>query len=241
MEKIGLVPAAGYARRLGTLNSSKEMIIVDGEYGKEPICRSLLRQFEYAGISNIVVVTRPDKTDLVDYFANGLDHKFEISMVYLEDTKSTLATICAAYKYIKNKTVYLGFPDILLSPVDAVKRITESSRFTKSDVILGAFRSHNPEKVDMVDFDDDGKLQNIEIKNHNCRYEFAWIFAIWQPQFSKYLMDHIDALDSDIDREVYLGDLLSYYLSEGNEIYIHTIEDGDFTDIGTPEDLENLL
>jgi hypothetical protein len=42
MEKIGLIPAAGYARRLGKIGRSKEMITVNGTFGMEPVYYSLM-------------------------------------------------------------------------------------------------------------------------------------------------------------------------------------------------------
>ena len=90
MNKIGLIPAAGYARRLKNLSCSKEMIPVDYGYGVEPVCQSLLRQFNNADIKDIVVVTRPDKTDLVAHLRDNIHSDLNIEIVLLESSSSTL-------------------------------------------------------------------------------------------------------------------------------------------------------
>ncbi len=81
--KVGLIPAAGYARRLGNINGSKEMLPFRCEFGYEPVCHSLIRQFMVAGITDIVLVTREEKIDLIEHLDNNLDLDVVINKVYI--------------------------------------------------------------------------------------------------------------------------------------------------------------
>ncbi|MGH9196789.1 MAG: NTP transferase domain-containing protein, partial [Acidimicrobiia bacterium] len=59
---IGIVPAAGYASRLPGLRCSKEALPVKGK----PVIEHLLERMWMAGCSDIRVVTRPEKKDVIN-------------------------------------------------------------------------------------------------------------------------------------------------------------------------------
>jgi glucose-1-phosphate thymidylyltransferase len=240
MEKIGLVPAAGYARRLGNLNCSKEMLTFDIGYGEEPVCHSLFSQFYTAGIDKIVVVTRHDKIDLLEHLSKVNKYNLDITIVLLESTASTLESIFATYEIIKDKEVYLGFPDIIISPHDAMKRVVNTASYSEADVVLGAFPTSKPEKCDMIDMDDKGMLLDLKIKDSDCKYKFGWIFAKWNQAFTNYIYNAFKLIDLSSVEEIYIGDFIYSYYSSGKKIKVECIHNGKYTDIGTPEDLKKL-
>jgi len=242
MEKIGLIPAAGYARRLGNIHGSKEMMPVIGEFGEEPICHSLIRQFETAAINKIVLVTRQDKTDLLKHVESTLDFNVEITIIKLEETRSTLETICAAYELIRGKEVYLGFPDMIVSPADAISTLSDVKDSSSADAVLGAFPTNDSGKVDMIDIGANNQLIDIVIKNPECCYKYAWILACWNKNFTDYLYNsfHSGKL-RHIEREIFIGDILLSFLKDGYSIEVRRISGGEYIDIGTPEDLVNQL
>lgn len=239
MEKIGLVPAAGYARRLGAIGKSKEMLRINGDYGDEPVCNGLFRQFEAAGIKNIVLVTRPEKTDLIHHIEKELDLDIRIIIVLVDKTNSTLESICAAYAHIAGKEVVLGFPDMLIAPADAMQQLSQSMDNSTANIVLGAFPASDSAKCDMVAFDDDQKLKDIKIKDKYCTYEFTWIMASWDPVFSEFLYSSYRAtMQESIGREIYIGDLIQLSLKQGQQVDICSVSAGKFIDIGTCEDLD---
>ncbi len=240
MEKIGLVPAAGFARRLENLSGSKEMIPIDMGYGIEPVAHSLLRQFKNAAIDKIVVVTRPEKYDLLEYLSGNKPFDLDITTVSISDTSSTLESIFASCKVIQNKEVYLGFPDMIISPPDAL-RCLANAEGPETDIVLGAFPSGSPAKVDMIDIDEKGLLRDLKIKNAECRYKYSWIFAKWSPDFTDYFYKRYKLLNLNNDEEIYIGSFfLSYYLS-GRDVGVCCVDDGNYTDIGTHEDLKKYF
>jgi len=242
MEKVGLVPAAGYARRLGKIHGSKEMIPIKGEHGMEPICHSLLRQFRTAGIKNIVFIVRKEKTDLLQHVESSLDLEIEISTIILESTNSTLESIVSAYELIRGKGVYLGFPDMLLTPPDAMNTILEVMAGTSAEVVMGAFPANNAGKADMIEIGTNNKLKDIVFKNPACLYEYAWIMACWKSNFTEYLYSSFFSEDlSNSDTEIYIGNIFLSYLKAGHRLEVHRINRGKYVDIGTAEDLASLL
>src|SRR3954447_7084863 len=63
MAVVGVVPAAGYATRLQPLDRSKEVLHVDGR----PVIDYLVERMRVGGCSELRVVTRPEKEDVVAY------------------------------------------------------------------------------------------------------------------------------------------------------------------------------
>jgi len=240
MEKIGLIPAAGYARRLGKFHGSKEMIPVNGGYGIEPVCHSLIRQFESAGIKKIVLVTRKDKIDLLHHVKFNLEFNVEIVTVILEKTNSTIESICAAYELIREKEVYLGFPDMIMSPANAMSTLLKVKGYSSANVVLGAFPASDARKVDLIDIGLNNSLVDIVIKNSDCCYKYAWIIACWDANFTEYLYNsfRIENLRSR-DKEIYIGNIFLSYLKSGHDIEVHRYKGG-YLDIGTPEELARL-
>ena len=238
IDKIGLIPAAGYDRRLGEIHGSNKMIPVDGEYGIEPVCHSLIRQFKNAGIDKIVLVTRNDKIDLLQHIKSTLNIDVQIQVVYLKQSKSTLDSICAAYGLIREKEVYLGFPDMIMSPTDAMSSLSKAKDNSSASVILGAFPANDPAKVDMIDIGPNNELLDMVIKDPDCTYRYAWIIACWMSDFTEYLNNlFCTGKLLSHDGETYIGSVFLSYLKAGHGIDVWPIERGEFIDIGTPDDL----
>jgi glucose-1-phosphate thymidylyltransferase len=241
MEKIGLIPAAGYARRLGKIQGSKEMIPVNGGYGIEPVCHSLIRQFENSGILKIVLVTRKEKVDLLHHLECNLNFNVEIETVILEQTTSTLESICATYELIRDKEVYLGFPDMMVSPVNAMSILLEAKSRSSSNVLLCALPAKDASKVDMIDIALNNSLVDLVIKDPDCCYKYTWIMACWMSNFTEYLYNLYRFGDfMDNDKEIYIGDVFLSYLKAGHDVHVQRLESGEYLDIGTPEDLASV-
>jgi len=77
-EVIGLIPAAGQAKRIAPMPMSKELFpigfqIIDDEQTARPkvVSHYLLEKFKYAGISKTFIVIRQGKWDIPAYFGDG--------------------------------------------------------------------------------------------------------------------------------------------------------------------------
>ena len=151
---IGILPAAGYATRLGPLPGSKELLEVRGL----PVIEYLVRRLEAGGCTEIRVVTRADKTDLREYAeARGL-------RVLLGRPSHVGASVAIALDGLApDAPVALGYPDTLWEPVDGFALLRQELD-EEVDVVLGLFESPDAYRSDVVTVDESGRVTGIEVK-----------------------------------------------------------------------------
>ncbi len=254
---IGLIPAAGWGRRLGNLPCSKEVfplgIDPGDDRGLRPkvACQYLLERFQAAHIRRAFMVIRPGKWDIPDFFQDGQDFGMHLAYLMMGHPYGSPFSIDQAWPFIENNRIALGYPDILLHPRDAYSPLLERQERTGADVVLGLFPTDNPRKTDMVETDADGRVTAIEIKPDRATPGTCWVMAVWTPEFSRYLHEHLarlvkaarkmDAMDQLESREFYVGNVLQAWLAEGHPVEAETFPQGRWLDIGTPEDLARAM
>jgi len=151
---IGLVPAAGHARRLQPLPSSREVLPVHGK----PVMDHVIERMGAAGCTDIVVVTRPEKKDVQDR-ARSLGAR-----VVLARPRIVSASLQAGLRGVdRDRIVLLGFPDTIWDPTDGYLRLVEALRdaFT---VALGLFEGTEPQRSDVVAVDASGVVDRVDVK-----------------------------------------------------------------------------
>lgn len=236
--RIGLMPAAGHARRLGKLACSKELLPVPSLAGEQPVCANLLHQFQLAGATRACIVSRHAKSDIPANLGHGEQFDLQLQYALLDHSPSVPHSIDAAYRHIKDCDVLFGFPDILIRPGDALTTLAHKREETGSDVLLGLFPSSQPAKVDMVDYDAEGRVRAIVIKDPSCRLRTTWLMAVWNPRFTDFLHQWVAASDSTGKAESQLGHIFSAASERGLIVRTWLFADGSYLDIGTPDDLE---
>lgn len=251
---VGLVPAAGRAKRLGDLPCSKEIFPVgfepggDGEPRPRPVVHGLLRGLAAAGVERAVVVLRDGKWDVPARLGDGAALGLDLAYLVVGETRSVPETLDRARGWLGGHDVALGFPDILLEPGDAWSRLLAFHRESSADVSLGLFPTEQSWKADMVQVDADGRLREIVIKDPTCRFRHTWSIAVWTPAFTDHLHEFVvraaasanDGFDGSI-AEPYVGDVLRSALDAGLDIRGLPFEDGRFLDVGTPADLRRAV
>ena len=238
LPRVGLVPAAGQALRLGPIPSSKEILPVAGPDSMEPACSSLLRQFRTAGADRACIVIQPGKWDIPDILGNGNRYGITLAYSIIRSSRGVPYTLDAAYEWVKDAEVLSGFPDILIRPENALATLAEKREATASDVTLGLFPSSHPEKVDMVECDTAGNVNTIIIKDAACNLRECWLLAAWGPLFTGFLHDWVAQQGEAEHAEPFLGDVFRDALSAGLKINTHSFPCGEYLDIGTPDDLK---
>ena len=250
---IGLIPAAGWGRRLGNLPCSKEVfplgIAPDDEAGLRPkvACQYLLDRFQAAHIRRAFVVIRPGKWDIPAFFGDGSESGMHLAYLMMGHPFGSPFSIDQAFPFIENNRIALGYPDVLLKPNDAYGTLLDRQERTGADVVLGLFPTDNPKKTDMVETDAAGRVTQINIKPDRSTPGTCWVMAVWTPQFTRYLHDHLarlvqaarktGAMDKLENREFYVGNVLQAWLAEGLPVEAETFPGGRWLDIGTPQDL----
>lgn len=163
MRVIGVVPAAGYATRLGPSLISKEMIPVAGR----PVIDYLVERMREASCDEVRVVTRPQKRDLIA-------HAKSLGTEVIEAiTGSTAESVSRGLEGLDRRDVILvGFPDTLWEPLEGFRRLVDA--LNGSPVALGIFRGLEPARSDVVSWTPQGRVTSIETKPAKPRSNWVW-------------------------------------------------------------------
>jgi glucose-1-phosphate thymidylyltransferase len=253
-EIIGLLPAAGKAKRISPLPCSKEIYPINvyqenHQKGQPKVCSHyLIQAMKNAGAQKLFIILRKGKWDIPAYFEDGRAEGVTMAYLMMGRPYGVPYTLDQAYPFINNAIICFGFPDIIFSPMNAFTLLLDSLKHQDADVTLGLFRAHNTKKMDMVNTGSNGKIRNIEIKPSDTQLLHTWIIAVWRPAFTEF-MHHLLQVNarakSSIEvnhepansRELFLGDVFIKALDSDLKINTVFFPDGKYLDIGTPEDL----
>jgi glucose-1-phosphate thymidylyltransferase len=256
LQLIGLIPAAGTARRLGTIPCSKEIFPVlwdplPNQAGRRPkgCCQDLLEKMQLAGARCAYIVVREGKWDIPAYLGDGSGLGISLAYLMMNAPFGVPFTLDQAYPFVKDALILFGFPDILFLPRDAYIQMLQRLDETRADMVLGLFKSAEPETCDMVNLTAEGHIAGIEIKSAVSRAQWSWIIAVWRPAFTEYMHGVINNKTAKIDswladpetpgsvEELYLGQVIGDALEAGVNIKPYLFNNGRYLDIGT---LKNL-
>ena len=254
-ELIGLLPAGGKANRIAPLPCSKELYPVgfrpvDQGRSLRPkvVCHYLLEKMRLAGVTRAYVILRKGKWDIPTYLGDGAMLNMHLGYLILNLPFGVPYTLDQAYPFVQDAMVVFGFPDIIFQPDDAFVQLLDQQSESDADIVLGLFPAHQPHKMDMVDLGADGQIRKIEIKPVQTHLSYTWIIAVWTPKFTCFMHEYVLAgqktnmsdkavANSKEQDEVFLGDVIQAAIQ--NDLRIDTVlfNDGDYLDIGTPEDM----
>jgi NDP-sugar pyrophosphorylase family protein len=161
---VGIIPAAGYATRLQPLRQSKEVY----EVGGRPVMDYLLERMQRAPCSEVRVVTRPEKRDVIE---NATRHGATI----VEARPEVLAeSFLAGMRGLSDEdVVLLGFPDSIWEPVDGYGSVL-GLLGAGWEVALGLFRATDLRRYEPVVFDESGTVTRIEFKPDHPASDWIW-------------------------------------------------------------------
>jgi glucose-1-phosphate thymidylyltransferase len=253
-EVIGLVPAGGQATRIAPLPCSKELYPVgfrpvkDRSLRPKVICHYLLEKMRLAGITRAYIVLREGKWDIPAYLGDGTMLDMHLAYLMMRLPFGAPYTIDQAYPFLQDALVVFGFPDIIFHPDDAFMQLLARQTTTDADIVLGLFPAHQPQKVDMVDLDDDGRIRLIVIKPPHTHLRYTWIIAVWTPVFTRFMHEHLAAIQSvsgqgdagnsaPEQRELFVGDVIQAAIHDNLRVEAVLFPDDTYLDIGTPDDL----
>ena len=151
---VGVVPAAGHARRLPSLDGSKEMLRIGGR----PVISYLVERLRASGPDAIRLVTRAEKSDLVRWARQeGLE-------VVLSTPPTVATSLLDGCRDLDDHAIVLtGFPDTLWEPTDAFARL-RAEVLEGADIALGIFETKEPHRCDIVDLAPSGDVRGVVVK-----------------------------------------------------------------------------
>ena len=204
--------------RLQPLEGSKELLAVAGR----PVLEYLVERMRVVDPDELRLVTRPEKSDLVDYAGrNGLE------LVKGRPATAAQSIALGAEGLDGEDVVLIGFPDTVWDPVDGYARLLP--RLAEVDVVLGVFRGRDDEQLrrsDVVVLGEHGLVTRIEVKADEPSSELIWGLAVARRRALEGLERHVDP-----------GHLFDGLARRGDKV-IGVMLPGKFLDIGTPESLE---
>jgi glucose-1-phosphate thymidylyltransferase len=157
-------------------------------------------------------------------------------------------TLDQAYPFIQDGMVVFGFPDIIFKPDDAFLRLLSRQSESGADVVLGLFPAHQPQTMDMVELNADGRIRGIKIKPKKSKLRYTWIIAVWTAVFTEFMHNYVSNSQRIKNsrqtgkghkkiRELFVGDVIQAAIHEKMLIDTVTFDGGNYLDIGTPEDI----
>jgi glucose-1-phosphate thymidylyltransferase len=249
-EVIGLIPAGGRGTRIAPLPCSKEVYPIgwqtpEGKNGKRPkvACHYLLEKMRAAGITKTFIVLREGKWDIPAYLGSGGMLDMQLAYLVASLPFGPPYTIDEAYPFIQEVVVAFGFPDILFESDSAFTELLRRQETSGADVVLGLFPGDQPEKMDMVDLDDHGRVREIVIKPERTTLQFSWDIAVWTPAFTKFLHDYLKVCkaSAEMGAELSVGEVIREAVRNKLRVEAVAISDKPYLDIGTPEGLMKAL
>lgn len=245
-ELIGLVPAAGQASRLGALPGSKELLPIGfraGAAGPEPRVpfQELLTALRAGGVERAFVVLRPGKWDVPAHLGDGGQGP-RLAYLVRAGSRSLPESLDAAYPFVRDAHVALGFPDVLFAPGDAYATLRERLAASGADLVLGLFPAPRPHTTDMVELEGE-RVVRLELRPAATALTHAWLLAAWGPAFTELLHASVAEADADASApaaggERQLGEVIRRAVESGLDVRGVAIPGGRYRDLGTPAELQ---
>ena len=247
---VGLIPAAGLAKRLRLYSGSKELLPIESHnpnYPPRAVSEFLLEQMVRAGCNRVFFIIRPGKYDIIHHYSHGAEFGLPIGYLMMDTPYGPPFTISQAFPFIDGASVLTGFPDILMDPPDVCQQIVQRLFQCKADVVLATFPCGPEQGCDLAEVDNSGHLVKIVPKEYNPVWRNdsrTWLAAAWRPSFTSFFADIIrklkaegDAMPADSNPEWPLGIIFVEALQANMNIEAVYFKQGRFLDIGTPERL----
>lgn len=260
LDLVGLVPAAGRARRLARLPCSKEIYPIgfrrnpaSGDVQVEVISQHLFEKFRRAGATSAFVILRDGKWDVPSYYGEGELVGLSLAYLFIADSIGPPDTLDRAYPFIRDKSVAFGFPDIVFGPDEAFERLFGRLRETNSDIVLGLYPAVPSQPTDMVDVDASGRIRSLALRTLPATLDYTWCCAVWRPSFTEFMHRFVLAerrnaesatqtyRGIDAQGDLPVGAVIKRAVEEGMTALGVVLANQGYIDIGTPAALVDVM
>jgi hypothetical protein len=179
----------------------------------------LFARMRDAPCSEIIVVTRPEKVDLIHHARQ------QGATVILGYPASVAASILTGVRGLdRDDIVLFGFPDTIWYPRDGFRRLVAAAH--GDAITLGLFHTAEPERSDVVTVLDTGEIIRIEVKPALAASNRIWGCGVARTQ-------RLAGLAGVDEPGTYFNTLCSSGMVRGVKL-------GSFLDIGTKDMLRAL-
>jgi glucose-1-phosphate thymidylyltransferase len=224
----GIIPAAGAGSRIQPLAFSKELLPVgsrvEGDSERpRAVSEYLVERMIKGGADKLCFVISPTKADILQYYGSRL-WGADIAYVVQGQPGGLCDAIFRALPLISaEESVLIGLPDTVWSPEDALARLPEDC------LSFLLFPVERPELFDAVVTDEQGAVQEIQVKQKGASSNWIW-GAIKMPG---RVLHELHALWCRPERrDEYMGTLVNAWLAEGGHAKGFRLGEG-YVDTGT--------
>ncbi|MFO1056314.1 MAG: nucleotidyltransferase family protein [Dongiaceae bacterium] len=224
----GIIPAAGSGTRIQPLAFSKELLPVgsrlDGAVERpKAVSEYLVERMLRAGARKICLVISPAKSDIVQYYGDGIGGATFAYVVQPRPGGLCDAVFRAAPLIPPGEPVIVGLPDTVWFPEDGLTLIDPD----RLSFLL--FPVSNPSLFDAVVTDPAGRVREIQVKSPDPRSRWVW-GAFGMPG---EVLHELHRLWLARDRQdEYLGTLVNAYIAGGGEASAVSAGES-YVDVGT--------
>jgi glucose-1-phosphate thymidylyltransferase len=251
-EIVGVIPMAGQATRLGALPCSKELFPIgyrrdpDGSERVKVVSHYLLDSMRMAGIERAFLVLRPGKWDIPTYYGDGALAGMNLAYLMVGLPYGPPYSIDQAYPFVKDCLVAIGFPDMICEPTEMFVDLRQHQAATNADLVLAVLPASRPEKTDMLEIDDQGRIRRLDIKPANTTLRYTWEVALWAPRFTEFMHNYLASIRPEFEhpdpalrrREIHVGHVVQAAIDSGLKVESVVFEAGRSIDTGTIDDLQ---
>jgi glucose-1-phosphate thymidylyltransferase len=224
----GIIPAAGAGSRIQPLAFSKELLPVgsrlDGQTERpRAVSEYLVERFIIAGADKICFVISPGKSDILEYYS-GNYRTAEFAYVLQPKPAGLCDAIFRAVPLIHpEEEVAIGLPDTVWFPEDGLCALP------REQLAFLLFPVARPEFFDAVVTDENGRIEQIQVKQTNARSHWIW-GAFKMPGYIFHALHQLWLNRNKQDE--YFGTLINAYIAQGGEAY--GVRAGEsYVDVGT--------
>ena len=169
----GIIPAAGKGSRIQPLAFSKELLPVGGsdDGGIErprAVSDYLVERLVIGGATRICFVIAPGKTDILEFYG-GSAHSAHVCYAVQPQPAGLCDAIFRALPLVHpSDPVLVGLPDTIWFPEDGLRRLPDDC------LSFLLFPVERPELFDAVVADEQGWVEEIQVKQPQARSTWVW-------------------------------------------------------------------
>jgi glucose-1-phosphate thymidylyltransferase len=225
---LGVIPAAGAARRLQPLPFSKELLPVgsqlkDGSERPRAVSEFIVERLINAGATRLCFVVAPRKLDIITYYGASVDGVPVCYAIQPEPSGLCDAIFRGVPFAAPEETIAVGLPDTVWFPADGLAALPEQQ------LAFLLFQVAEPHLFDAVVTDEHGLVRQIQVKSAAATTD--WIWGAFRGPSAVFRQLH--ALWCEGGRkDEYLGPLVNEYIARGARV-VAVRAGTSYVDVGT--------
>jgi dTDP-glucose pyrophosphorylase len=202
---------------------------VDGVQRPKAVAEYLVERMIAAGANQICMVISAEKTDIIKYFAER-EYAAQIFYVVQQQPLGLCDALFRAEPFARHHSqVLLGLPDTIWFPENAYAAALDAH--PDADVNLVLFPVMDPAAFDAVVCDQQGYVQQVEVKNPDAHSHWIW-GAVTSTGHAFHALKLL--WEARHREDLFLGDLLNAYIAAGNSVRASYAGEH-YMDVGTLE------